>query len=115
MQPLQVPFGCELHKLYNNVLLLQFIVLSLPLFSHSFSPPLFISSSLTFSILIHSFVRLEAVTNLTMHYILLTVAFASTVYSHGIITSPPPRQAGQAMKAACGEQSMFSPIPIYLS
>jgi len=39
-----------------------------------------------------------------MHYILSVLALATTVYSHGTITSPPPRQAGAALKAACGEQ-----------
>jgi hypothetical protein len=42
-----------------------------------------------------------------MQFVLLVLALASTVYSHGIITSPPPRMPGAAMKAACGEQGDF--------
>jgi len=36
--------------------------------------------------------------------LLTLVGLTSKVYGHGTITSPPARQAGQAMEAACGQQ-----------
>lgn len=39
-----------------------------------------------------------------MRYQIISLAFATLALGHGIVTSPPARQAGDAMKAVCGQQ-----------